>query len=81
MPTQGPYHARLGLLTLIRLPSPASVIVITRLGEGRKPGNVWRPRLRPHQPRWMAEAVISQVDSRDKVAPPFKVALGEVAQG
>ena len=29
----------------------------------------------------MAEAVISQVDSRDNVAPPFKVALGEVAQG
>jgi len=35
VPTQGHYHARLGLLTLIRLPSPASVIVITRLGEGR----------------------------------------------
>ena len=78
---RGLNHTRLGLLTLIRLPSPASVIVITRLGEGRKPGNVCRPRLRPQQPRWMAEAVISYVDSRDKVAPPFKVALSEVAQG
>ena len=81
VPTQGPNHTRLGLLTLIRLPSPASVIVITRLGEGRKPGDVCGPRLRPHQHRWMAEAVISQVDSRDNVAPPFKVALSEVAPG